>query len=106
MVHMRHCYTLLHWQKFTGSNSGDQKVNFGLHAECDKSRLRASAILKLFPGYTPDPVKRGKGREEREGREGLGGEGGKGKEIEGRGRGRRDMGKREGEGERVGERHA
>jgi hypothetical protein len=24
------CYNLLHWQKFTGNNHGDQKVNFGL----------------------------------------------------------------------------
>jgi hypothetical protein len=40
-----------------------------------------------------------------EGREGLGEERGKGKEVEGRGRGRRGMGKRGREG-RIGERHA
>jgi hypothetical protein len=51
--------------------------------------------LNFFPGLYPwTPVKRGRGREEREVREGLGG---KGKEIEGRGWGRRSMGKRGGE---------
>jgi hypothetical protein len=92
-VHIRHCYTFLHWQKFTGCNRPESKF---WSPECAKSHLRASAILKFFLGVIPpDPRYKGKGK--REGRKGLAGERGKGKEIEG-GRGRRGMGKRGGEG--------
>jgi hypothetical protein len=76
---------------FTGSNSGDQKVNFALQKALNLTY--AHLQLKNFSRglYPRTPVRRGKGREEREVREGLGG---KGKEIEGRGWGRRSMGKR------------
>jgi hypothetical protein len=65
-VHIRRCYTLLHWQKFTGSNSGDQKVNFGLQ---NVLNLTYICNFKIFPAVIPrTPVKRG-----REGRRGKGG---------------------------------
>jgi hypothetical protein len=73
---------LLHWQKFTGNNRGDQKVNFGLQNALNLTY--AHLQFKNFPGVIPrTPVKR-----EREGRREKEGKGGKGKEIEGEGRGR------------------
>jgi hypothetical protein len=67
---------LLHWQKFTGSNIGDQKVNFGLQNALNLTY--AHLQFKFFPGgYTSGiPLQaEEKGREEREEREGLEGEG-------------------------------
>jgi hypothetical protein len=79
---------LLHWQKFTGYNRGDQKVNFSLQNALNL--IFASAILQFFPGIIlPDPVKRGKRREEGLGGEGQGNRGERKKEghgLEGKGR--------------------
>jgi hypothetical protein len=68
---------------FTGSNSGDQKVNFALQKALNLTY--AHLQFKNFSrGLYPGPPLKGE-REERRGKEGTGREGGKGKEIEERG---------------------
>jgi hypothetical protein len=62
-VHIRHCYTLSHWQKLTDNNRGYEKVNSGLqHA---LNLIYAHKQFYNFPrGLHPDPVQREKGEEE------------------------------------------
>jgi hypothetical protein len=67
---------------FTGSNSGDQKVNFALQKALNLTYAHLQFKNVSRGLYPQTPVRRGKGREKRELREGLGG---KSKEIEGRG---------------------
>jgi hypothetical protein len=68
----RLCYTLVHWRTFSVSESKFCSPEF------DRSRLCASAILKILSEVIPRPLKREKNR-----KEGVGQENGREGKIEG-----------------------
>jgi hypothetical protein len=88
-----------------GFTSGRNSLNFRYNyyvRECVKMHVRAFVFSKIFRGYTPDPVKKGKGRDELGKRGVVGEEGWEGKGRRGRGIERGGEKEEEKEKERVG----